>query len=186
MFVEGPVEHEMKIPVARLESVRQLVRSLGARLLHARAEEDNWVLDDEHGRLAATGALLRVRRYGDATVVTSKGRARFEAGVKSRVEIECSVADVDSILAILAAAGLGVVRRYQKRRETWEVDGVVVALDDTPIGSFVELEGPVDRLAPLARRLGLDVEHAVHASYLDLWEGFRRVHPGLGVNMLFE
>jgi len=185
VVVDAPVEHEMKIPVPGLDGVRQRLGALGARILHARADEENWVLDDEGRRLAATGTLLRVRRYGDAALLTSKGPARFESGVKSRIEIECPVADVDSILSILAAVGLGVVRRYQKRREAWEIDGVTVALDETPMGPFVELEGPPERLARLAGSLGLRVEHAVHASYLALWEEFRRTHPALGENMLF-
>ena len=80
----------------------------------------------------------------------------FHEGVKSRVEIETPVESAERTLAILAGLGFQPVRRYQKRRETWSLDRIVVALDETPAGNFVEVEGPSDRLAAAAGDLGLD------------------------------
>jgi hypothetical protein len=65
------------------------------------------------------------------------------------------------------------------------VDGVHVALDETPIGCFVELEGDDAALRALAPRLGLDPAHAVAGTYLDLWNEWRTRHPEAGPDMVF-
>jgi adenylate cyclase class IV len=52
-----------------------------------------------------------------------------------------------------------------KRRSVWKLDGVSVTLDVLDFGWFVELEGPLEALPDMARRLGLDPHHAVKESY---------------------
>ena len=54
------------------------------------------------------------------------------------------------MLEILDHLGLQVVARYEKDREMWLVDEVSVVLDHTPMGDFVEVEGP--REQPLQAR----------------------------------
>ncbi len=63
---------------------------------------------------------------------------------------------------------------------------MVVALDETPMGAFVELEGESPLLAPAAAELGLDPGAAVRGTYLDLWAAFRAAHPGVPEDMVFE
>jgi len=179
------LEQEMKIPVAALSETRRRLAERGARLVAPTALEDNWVLDDDRGTLAAAGRLLRVRRAGSDSWLTLKEPGSFAGGVKSRVETETVVGSADQALAILAGLGFRPVRRYQKRRESWTFDGVVVALDETPIGAFVEVEGPAARLVAVALELGLDPGAAVRGTYLDLWNAHRAHHPGAPADMVF-
>ncbi|HUK12333.1 MAG TPA: class IV adenylate cyclase [Thermoanaerobaculaceae bacterium] len=179
------LEEEIKLPVGSLDPVRQRLIAQGAARLHPAALEDNWVLDDADRALARAGRLLRLRRFGAATILTLKQPARFRDGVKSREELETSLADPEAALAILAALGFFPARRYQKRRESWSFDGLKVALDDTPAGAFVEVEGEAAKLHPAARRLGLDPATAARGTYLDLWEAYRAVHPGAPADMVF-
>ena len=79
--------------------------------------------------------------------------------------------------------GYRVVRRYEKVREEWQLGAIVVALDHTPIGDFVELEG--DDAPGAAARLGFDVRAAERRSYLRLYEDWRRDHPELPADMMF-
>lgn len=185
MTTSGPLEQEIKIPVERLESVRARLGALGARLEAARQLEDNAVLDTPDLELLGSGRLLRLRRWGSEVVVTFKGPASYKNGVKTRLELETGVAEPDRMLGILGQLGWTVQRRYQKRRETWHLGGVTVALDETPIGCFVEVEGPAGELAAAARALGLDPDAAVSASYQELWQQWRRDHPGAPRDMLF-
>jgi adenylate cyclase class 2 len=179
------LEQEMKIPVPSLAQVRRRLQERGGRLLDSAAFEDNWVLDDGGRSLAAAGRLLRVRRFGTTCLITLKGAASFSGGVKTRTELETEVADADTALAILAGLGFGPVRRYQKRRETWSLERVTVALDETPMGSFVELEGDGAALAGVASTLSLDPHDAARGTYLDLWTSFRATHPGVPEDMVF-
>ena len=180
------VEQEMKIPAVDLDPVRDRLRARGGRLLIPRALEDNWVLDDAQGALARSGRLLRVRRAGPSCWLTLKEPGSFHEGVKSRVEIETPVESAERTLAILAGLGFQPVRRYQTRRETWSLDRIIVALDETPAGNFVEVEGPSEHLAAAAGDLGLDPRSAVQGTYLDVWTAYRALHPAAPADMVFS
>lgn len=180
------MEEEIKVRVAELEPVRQRLRERGAVLTHPRAFEENWIVDDSHKSIFGGGRLLRVRRWGEQALLTFKGRATYEDGVKRRAETQCGVDDPEALLAIFAQLGLEVSRRYQKWREAWSLEGVEVALDETPMGPFVELEGPAVLLRPLARTLGLDPDGALAGSYSELWVAWRRSHPEAPVDMVFS
>ncbi len=73
--------------------------------------------------------------------LTFKGPARFEQGIKTREERETSVGSAEEAEAILLRLGFVRRFRYEKRREEWRLFGCAVALDETPIGNFVEIEG---------------------------------------------
>ncbi len=175
----------MKIPVPSLPAVRRRLVERGSQLLHPIALEDNWVLDDARRSLSAAGRLLRLRRFGGQATLTLKGQASFSGGVKSRVEMETEVADAEQTLAILSGLGFAPVRRYQKRRESFSLDRVIVALDETPMGAFVELEGQADQLPAVAHALELDPHAAALGTYLDLWSAYRTGHPDAPEDMVF-
>jgi len=75
----------------------------------------------------------------------------------------------------------------KKDREEWLLEQCSVVLDHTPMGDFVEVEGPPERLERVARLLGLDAETAVRGSYVSLWVEYRELHPELDLpaNMVF-
>jgi adenylate cyclase class 2 len=179
------LEQEMKIPVPSLGPVRRRLVERGAALVHPLALEDNWVLDDHSRSLSATGRLLRLRRFGGRATLTLKGEARFSGGVKSRVELETEISNAEQGLGILAGLGFEPVRRYQKRRESYSLDRVIVALDETPMGAFVELEGQAEHLPAAAFALALDPHAAAIGTYLDLWNAYRTNHPGAPEDMIF-
>ena len=89
--------------------------------------------------------------------------------LKVREEIETEAESSGALLAILAAVGYTPVFRYEKYREEYTAAGVVVAVDETPIGTFVELEGEPTAIHALAARLGLGPADFVTASYRALF-----------------
>jgi adenylate cyclase class 2 len=179
------LEHEIKVPVASLAAVRARLEAAGAARRERETFEENWVLDDGAGSVRSSGCLLRVRRWGARAFLTFKGAATFAGGVKTREELETEIADPEAVLKLFAALGFTAVRRYQKHREAWELGGVAVALDRTPIGAFVELEGPPAAIAEAAATLAIDAAAAVPGSYLALWEAHRATHPGAPADMVF-
>ena len=181
------IEAEIKIPVADIETVREALVEARATKEHAMAREINLLLDTVDGRLQDAGNILRLRRYGSRNILTFKGPAVYRDSVKERPEHETEIENTESMLEILDHLGLRAVARYEKDREMWLVDEISVVLDHTPMGDFVEVEGPRERLQTAARSLGLDPSTAVQGSYLSLWREHRSRHPehNLPVDMVF-
>lgn len=180
------IESEVKIRVADLAVVRASLEASDAVLDMVATHEHNLVFDAADGALKAARQVLRLRRYGEASTLTFKGPKRMEGTVKIRAEHETVVLDHQATKAVLEALGYRVARAYEKTREVWSLGAVQVVLDHTPVGEYVELEGPVADLEPLALRLGLDLNDAVTGSYLELWEDARQADPTLGPDMLFN
>ena len=178
-------ESEIKIPVADLSPIRRRLEAAGAQRVSERHDETNVLFDDAEGRLAASGRALRLRRARGRGIVTFKGAPTFEGAVKRREEIEVDVSDADAARRLIERLGFAPKFRYDKRREEFRFGGCVVALDETPIGQYVEIEGPPDALAPAASGLGLDARAAVPHSYAGLYRRAREADPSLPADMVF-
>jgi len=162
-------ETEIKLRVASPEAARALLDRLDAVRRHPRVFEDNVVYDDAKGSLRSAGCVLRLREAGGEALLTFKGPKRVVGGAKSRDEHETRVASAAEMRAILAAAGYRPTFRYQKYRETWSFRGVEVLLDETPIGTFFELEGALPAIHEAAAALGYTSNDYVSDSYAALF-----------------
>lgn len=176
-----PLETELKIPVDDHATVIEQLGALHAERVMPPSEEHNALFDFADGRLSLSGSTLRLRRFGSRWLFTFKGPATYTGPVKRREELETDIDDGEVMVVILGRLGLEPRVRYEKIRETWRLEGVEIALDRTPMGCFVELEGPVERLETLARRLSLDPSRAVRGSYVSLWQQYRADHPEMGL-----
>ena len=179
------VETEIKIPASDLERLRTRLRAAGARAVSECHDEHNTLYDDESERLAAAGRVLRLRKACGQNLLTWKGPARFDGGIRSREELETSVEDAGILERIFAGLDLRPRFRYEKRREEFALHDCRVALDETPIGSFVEVEGAPDRIRAVLSDLALDAGDAVVASYPSLYRSLRQRNPALPADMLF-
>lgn len=129
---------------------------------------------------------MRVRQWGDGHTLTYKGPASFAAGIKVREELEVGLEASEKALAVFAALGFSPVFYYEKQRETWSLGPVELALDHTPMGDFVELEGEEHSLRELAVSLGFVPEEALRGTYLELWQRYREQHPEVPEHMVFS
>ena len=163
------VESEVKLRVADAESAREALRRVGASLTRPRHFEDNVLLDDPAGSLRAEDRLLRVRRVGESGALTYKGPREIVEGVKSRPEIETAIADPKAAESIFRALEYRPVFRYQKYREVYGLGDVEVVVDETPIGTFLEIEGEIDAVHRAAAALGYDPRDYVADSYATLF-----------------
>ena len=153
--VTGPADH------ARL---RAALRKQGAALA-GRYDEENIRFNGPGKSTRNTTLRLRVLNGGPRGVLTAKGPATFDAGVKSREETEVDVSDAHATLDLLQQLGFRVGWSYPKKRSVWMLDGVAVTLDVLEFGWFVEVEGPAERLSAVASGLGLDPANALRDSY---------------------
>ena len=179
------IERELKIPVTAVDDVRRRVAAAGGQRLTDCTREVNVLFDSAGGDLATKGCVLRVRTVGQRHILTFKGPPHFEGTIKVRQEIETDVTSADNLVALLEGLGYVPWIRYEKDRESWQFGTVRIDLDHTPIGDFVEIEGPSDALAQAARMLDLDPSHAVPGSYVELWRRYREQHPDAGRDMVF-
>jgi len=181
----GRDEIEIKLPASDLGAVRARLSEGGAALKAEEHEETDDLYDDRERRLSASGRALRLRSAAGRAILTYKGPARFQAGAKVREEREVEVGDRDEASAILERLGYERRFRYQKRREEWAWEGCVVALDATPIGTFVEIEGDPTAIRHLVARLGLDPSEAIPYSYAELYARRRKEQPSLPADMVW-
>lgn len=95
---------------------------------------------------------------------------------KVREEIEVEVANAEILTKIFEGLGMRGWFRYEKYRTTfalpsasrWARD-LLIELDETPMGTFVELEGPAEAIDRAARELGYSPRDYVLKNYLALY-----------------
>jgi adenylate cyclase class 2 len=167
-----PVEIEAKMKVDDLPAVRARLVDAGAQHV-GDATEINVFLDTEDRSLLAADQGLRVRsatdqKTGAHTFTATYKGPRHHGQLKSREEIEMTVGDFESAVEMFEALGFRQTLRFEKRRESWTIDGCKIELDELPLlGTFVEIEGPRDEFVLKVReRLHLHERPLVKASYV--------------------
>jgi adenylate cyclase, class 2 len=183
------IETEVKIRLDDPDDLRRHLSAVKAARVSDRHFEDNYVLDFRDGHLGAQQCLLRVRYTSRVALVTFKGRPQAGSTFKVREELECGVENASVVLAIFERLGLEVRFRYQKYREEYHVGvgaGLVhVAVDDTPIGAFAELEGLPDAIRGVAAAVGFSEAQFLPESYYTLYIRFCRGRGESPGNMIF-
>ena len=183
MRSKGNLERELKFRGVELDKLRDRLLELEAERVGPGAFEDNWILD-RGDELLASGRILRLRTDGARARLTFKGPMTLEGNVKVREEREVGLENAEEARSLLANLGFQTVRRYQKVREEWQLGGVTIALDHTPIGDFAEFEG--DGAETVAKRCGFDPQKAERRSYLRLYEDHLKKHPDDPPEMVFR
>jgi adenylate cyclase class 2 len=163
-----PVETEVKLKAPDVASAERAIAGARAELLHPRHLEENLIFDED-GRFAGRGCYLRLRRTPHGGRLTWKGPKRVEGGMKVREEIEVGVTEADALQAILEAMGLRRVLRYQKYRTEYRLGELAVTLDETPVGVFLELEGPAEAIRRRVTEFGYGPDDFESASYVELF-----------------
>jgi adenylate cyclase class 2 len=85
----------------------------------------------------------------------------------------------------IASLGLRPSFIYEKFRSAFELSGLHLELDETPVGTFLELEGSPKAIDHAARELGFRPRHYMRATYWDVYAAECR-HRGRPLkNMVF-
>lgn len=182
-----PLEREVKLRFESADVARQriLAPAVGATPLRGRRLQEDSLLDTPDNQLFRRRSALRVRSENGKSLLTFKGPVQ-PSEVKVREEHETVVGDGEALLTILHELGLRVWFRYAKYREEFAAEDVVIAIDETPIGVFVEIEGSEDHIARAAEALGKRPPDYVTCSYRSLYLEYcreRGIEPG---DMMFD
>jgi len=182
------VEIEIKLAVKNLAAARRRLRTCGFRRTSPRLLERNLVLDTPRGSLHRSRQLLRLRWAAGSCWLTWKGPPQPDRPHKIREEIELEVRSGEDLAGILERLGYRVHWEYHKYRTQFHLPSRgrgKLLLDQTPMGDFLELEGPpawIDRTAAL---LGYRAKDYILESYWALYRSWRSWHRRSPVNMLF-
>lgn len=179
-------EIEIKLRLSGAAEGRRLLRKAGFTVIRRRLFESNIVFDAEDARFRKRGVLLRLRQSGRDTTLTYKGPSA-PSRYKSRHEVEVPVPDSKRLRQILEFLGYKPVFRYQKYRSEHRQGpgGGLVTVDETPIGTFLELEGPPRWIDRTARSLGFSELDYITDSYEKLYMDFRRQTAKAPCHMVF-
>jgi adenylate cyclase, class 2 len=182
------VEIEVKFAVADPADLARRLARAGFHEETPRTFERNVLYDTADRRLRAQQAILRVREYGSRWTVTHKCLTRDHSPAarhKHREETETAVSDGEAIGQIFSQLGYVPAFTYEKwRTEFADATGHCV-LDETPIGTYAELEGPEDWIDATGRKLGIDHADFLTLSYGRLFEQWREQTGSTAQNLTF-
>jgi len=170
-------EIELKFPVPDPESLQTRLPELGFHLVTPRTFEHNTLYDTPNRDLRARKQILRLRQYGNLCTVTHKRLPDQQDPVdttryKIRVETETIVAECEAMAEIFKQLGYTPAFTYEKYRTEWSYptgpDSNTLAhlvIDETPIGTYAELEGPTAWIDQTLAALNIDPTTCLTDSY---------------------
>jgi adenylate cyclase, class 2 len=169
--MKNATETEVKIRLPNSAALPERLHAAGFTQSVQRLFESNTLYDTPDRSLGENGMLLRLRQIGEKGVITWKGRGH-SGPYKSRPELETTVDSIERLGEILTQLGFQPVFRYEKFRTEFvhtRNGAAVVTLDETPIGDFLELEGPGEWIDDTAKQLGFSPQDYVLDSYARLY-----------------
>ena len=172
-------EVELKFIVADPSALQQRLPHLGFSLQTPRTFERNVLYDTPDRQLRDRHQLLRIRDYGGLCTLTHKRPPdnADDSRYKTRIETETHVEEGATLATILTELGYGPVFTYEKFRTEWSFPHpsapAHLVLDETAIGNWAELEGPIDWIDSMLDRLGIPRDRCTTDSYgrlFTLWK----------------
>ena len=179
------LEREVKIRYPDPDLARAALADIGAVPLRSRRLQDDTLYDTADSALRVRRAVVRLRCEPDRAFVTFKGPVQ-PGPMKLREEQETEVADATVMRRVLHELGLKAWFRYQKFREEYEAPGVVIALDETPIGTYLEVEGSEEGILTVTDALGRSPADFILDSYRGLFTAFALSNNLSVRDMLFD
>jgi adenylate cyclase class 2 len=180
-------EVEIKFRVADIEGLVARLRQLGFQQVTPRTHEMNTLFDLPGHPLRDRGDVLRLRKYGETWVVTHKAKSQNQSGLhKIRVETETRVDNGEKMEAILRALQFEPSFRYEKFRAEWKGGSGHVVIDETPIGTYGEIEGPAEWIDSVARDLKIDKKDYITETYAGLFNAWKRQTMSAAQEMTFH
>ncbi len=139
-----------------------------------------------------TRQILTFKRPTPQQAAVPTSRYPSFGSYKVRDEIEAQVNDTGNLVKIFEGLGMRGWFRYEKYRTTYKLSAskswardLLIEVDETPIGWFVELEGPPAAIDRAATELGYSKRDYILTNYLALYAEDCRRKGQQPHNMLF-
>ena len=179
-------ELEVKFAVRSVEDVLPRIHSLEAVCEQPTQFESNIRWDDHEGTLTNNHQVLRLRNNGGTAVLTYKAENKNDKRLADREEIETVVTNFENTKLILERLGYQIVFIYEKYRSIYRLNETGIFADHTPIGDFIEIEGPDEEaIRRSAEMLGLDWEERISKGDRILFAEWKQRTAFPGRDMIF-
>lgn len=159
------IEKKYRLTKVERETLLKLLQESDAQFCGEEIEENTLFAG---GNIDFNNCVLRLRRVGDAAILTYKERLPSSSSIKQQREDETLVEDPDAMTSILEELGYRPAIVYEKRRATWRFAETEVVVDELPFGFFAEIEGEEQAILNVERILGLSDLAAEMATYPQL------------------
>ncbi len=170
---ETHIETEVKFFIPDPDEIIKRIES-NSGLKVDETNEVNLCLDTTNHDIRRRRSLLRIRICDDNTKLTyKKPPPPGKTECKRLVEYETMIGDAEAILLIFKEMGYFVDTRYDKHRTTYRKNNVLICIDKTPFGCFLEIEGTEKEIKKEANALGLAWEKRIVANYLAIFKKLR-------------
>ena len=127
-------EIEVKFRISDPDEIRKRLMAAGAEC-RGSVFERNVMFDTPDERLLKEDKLLRIRK-SNGCIVTYKGPRDHDHEFKKRTEVNFDVKSPEMMEAMFRGLGYLPKHMYEKKRETWELSGTEVVIDEVPVMGF--------------------------------------------------
>ncbi len=163
------IEKKFTLSNDQREQIMASLKEIGAEYAGEDFEEN---IIYRGGVLREKGAVLRVRKIGEQTILTYKEPVDNAMAHKQRTEYETKVENAAEIINIIESLGYTKSLIYEKRRKKWNFRDVEIVLDELPFGIYMEIEGSITAIAEAEMFLGGEDLPEEYETYPRLTERF--------------
>jgi adenylate cyclase class 2 len=189
-------EIELKFPVSDPVAFESRLPQLGFHLDTPRTFEHNTLYDTPSRDLRAKRHLLRIRQYGPLCTLTHKRMPDQDpvdtTRYKVRIETETTLSDGTALAQVFEQLGYTPAFTYEKYRSEWSHPITTgsptlahLVVDETPIGTYAELEGPTDWIDRTLAELDIDPATCLTDSYGKLFLAWKQRTGSPAENLTF-
>ena len=179
------IEREVKLRFDSPEEARAAILAAGATPLRCRRLQEDALLDTDDETLRRRRCVLRIRTEAGKSLLTFKGPVQ-PGTMKIRDEYETVISDGEVLQRVFEELGLHVWFRYEKYREEYAAEDVTIGLDETPVGTYVEIEGGEEGILVMTRALGRTAADFILDSYRGLFIQHREKYGFGHIHMVFR
>lgn len=163
------LEVEIKAKIKNLDEFKNRLNEMNVNFLKEEVHEDIY-FNHPCKDFAKTDEALRIRKIGDETFLTYKGK-RFDTETKTREEIEIKCdKEISEILMLL---DFKAVAKIKKRRSKYQFKNLHICVDEVDeLGNFVEIEceclSEKSKIFEILKHFGIEKSETITKSYLEL------------------
>ena len=179
------IEREVKLRFDSPEQARAAILEAGATPLRSRRLQEDALLDTADEGLRRRRSVLRIRTESGKSLMTFKGPVQ-PGTMKVREEYETVIGDGEVLQRVFEELGLHVWFRYEKYREEYAAEDATIAVDETPVGTFVEIEGGEEAILKMTEALGRSSADFILDSYRGLFLQLRERFGLRSSDMIFD